>query len=356
MYENQTKEAILERMRQASPEGIDTRQGSVTYDLLSPAAIELAHAYIALDQVLKFGFAGPEQPSEFLDLRAAEFGVTRRPSVKASGEVVFTGDDGTVIPVGTSVCTDEEEPIVFVTTEAGIINQRTAKLKAEAVTGGIRGNVDAGRIKLMMGNLSGVISVTNPQEFANGAETESDESLLGRYFDRVRRPATSGNAWHYRQWALEVPGVGDVKVFPTWKGGGTVKLSILSEDKQEPDDEIIEEVAKAVGERRPLGAEVTVSKAKGVEINVSASLTLVPGADLEEIKTLFRTNLKEFLAGIAFKTKIVSFIRIFGLLLDIEQVADFSDLQINGVGGNLEMEDEEVAIAGTVDFVVKQKL
>lgn len=352
MFENQTKEAILDRMRNASPEGIDTRQGSITYDLLSPAAIELAHAYIALQNVLKFGFAGPEQPSEFLDLRAAEMGITRRPSEKAAGEVVFKGDEDTVIPKGTLVSTDEEENIVFVTSEEGVIKQGTAKVKAEATIGGVRGNVDAGRIKLMLGNLTGVVSVTNPEEFKNGAETESDESLLGRYYDRVRRPATSGNAWHYRQWALEVAGVGDVKVFPTWKGGGTVKLSILSEDKQKPNDEIIKKVQDAVEERRPVGAKVEVFGAEPIQIKVSARLTLASGADLGEIKTLFKDKLEQFLASIAFKTTTVSYIRIFGLLLDIEKVDDFKELKLNGVEGNLKIEEDQVAIAGAVDFIV----
>ncbi|WP_334075460.1 baseplate J/gp47 family protein [Paenibacillus sp. A14] len=352
MFENQTKEAILDRMRNASPEGIDTRQGSITYDLLSPAAIELAHAYIALENVLKFGFAGPEQPSGYLDLRAAEMGITRRPSEKAAGEIVFKGDDNTVVPKGTSVSTDEEEAIVFVTTEAGVIDQGTAKVKAEAAVGGVRGNVDAGRIKLMLGNLTGVVSVTNPEEFKNGAERESDESLLGRYYDRVRRPATSGNAWHYRQWALEVSGVGDVKVFPTWKGGGTVKLSILSEDKREPNDEIIGKVQDAVDERRPVGADVTVSGAEEVKINVSASLKLASGADLEGIKTLFGKKLEHFLAGIAFKTTIVSYNQIFGLLLDIAQVEDFQELKINGEKGNYKIKEDQVAVAGAVEFIV----
>ncbi|WP_334077987.1 baseplate J/gp47 family protein [Paenibacillus sanfengchensis] len=352
MFENQTKEAILDRMRNASPEGIDTRQGSITYDLLSPAAIELAHAYIALENVLKFGFAGPEQPSGYLDLRAAEMGITRRPSEKAAGEIVFKGDDNTVVPKGTSVSTDEEEAIVFVTTEAGVIDQGTAKVKAEAAVGGVRGNVDAGRIKLMLGNLTGVVSVTNPEEFKNGAERESDESLLGRYYDRVRRPATSGNAWHYRQWALEVSGVGDVKVFPTWKGGGTVKLSILSEDKREPNDEIIGKVQDAVDERRPVGADVTVSGAEEVKINVSASLKLASGADLEGIKTLFGKKLEHFLAGIAFKTTTVSYNQIFGLLLDIAQVEDFQELKINGEKGNYKIKEDQVAVAGAVEFIV----
>lgn len=353
MFENQSKEAILQRMQKASPEGIDTRQGSITFDLLSPAAIEMAHAYIELDNVLKFGFASSEQPSEFLDLRASEFGLTRRPSERAVGEIVFKGDEGTFIRTGTLISTDEEDAIVFVTTEDGTIAEGAATIKATAVLGGSRGNVDAGRIKLVLGNLSGIISVNNPEEFKNGAETESDESLLVRYFDRVRRPATSGNVWHYRQWALEVRGVGDVKVFPVWNGGGTVKLSILSEDKREPNEEIIKAVQDAVEERRPVGAKVTVTPAKEVEINVSARITLVSGVVLEDVKLMFAGKMEKFLADLAFKSNIISYNRIFGLLLDVEAVADFKDLTINGVSNqNLIIGDDQVAVAGAVNFVV----
>ncbi|MNO23238.1 Baseplate J-like protein [compost metagenome] len=353
MFEHQTKEAILQRMRDASPKEIDTRQGSITFDLLSPAAIELAHAYIELDQVLKFGFVGPDQPSEYLDLRAGELGLTRRPSVKAEGKLVFTGDDDTIIPEGTAVSTDEEEAVVFVTAEPGIIQQKKATVKAVAAAGGKRGNVDKGRIKLVLGNLSGIVTVTNPEEFVNGAETESDESLLVRYFDRVRRPATSGNAWHYRQWALEVRGVGDVKVFPVWNGGGTVKLCVLSEDKIAPNPTIVQDVREAVDARRPVGASVTVVPAQEVKINVTANVTLASGAVLANVKALFSEKLKAFLADLAFQSPVVPYNRIFGLLLDIEAVTDFKNLTINGAANqNLNIGDEQVAVAGTVNFVV----
>lgn len=352
MFENQTKSAILQRMLEASPDDLDKRQGSVTFDLLSPAAIELAHAYIELDHVLTFGFAGPNQPSEFLDLRAGEFGLTRRPSVKAEGSVTFHGDNGIVIPRGTMVSTDEENALVFVTTEPGTIVSGSAEVLAVAQEGGSKGNVGAQQIKLVLGNLAGIVTVNNKQSFINGANMESDESLLGRYLDRVRRPATSGNIWHYRQWALEVPGVGDVKVFPVWNGNGTVKLAVLSDDKRAPVPTIIERVRIAVEERRPVGALVTVSPAEEVRVDVTARVSLAPDAKLEQVKEQFLAELTSFFAGIAFRSRIVPYNRIFGLLLDIEAVLDFGDLKINGVSTNLEIAESQVAVAGAVNFVV----
>ncbi|MGO4542702.1 baseplate J/gp47 family protein [Paenibacillus sp. 2TAB19] len=352
MFEQETKKAILDRMLAASPDSLDRRQGSVTFDLLSPVAIELAQAYIQLDNVLRFGFAGSQQPSVFLDMRAAEVGVFRLESVKAAGIVVFNGNENVSIPVGTAVSTDEETPITFITAEPGIIQQGKAAVKAYAANGGAAGNIAAGRIKLMLGSLSGVVAVTNPEPFDNGTDTESDESLLNRYYDRVRRPATSGNEWHYRQWALEVAGVGDVKVFPVWAGNGTVKLTILSKDKKAPDGDIIKRVSDAVDARRPVGASVTVWPAKEVPLRVSAALKLAPGAEMDKISALFQLQLTEYLAELAFRHDIVPYNRIFGLLLDIKEIADFSDLRINGVNGNLSLEADEVAIAGAVNFVV----
>lgn len=352
MYEQHTKQAILQRMLDASPAELDKRQGSVTYDLLSPAAIELAQLYIELDQAMKYGFAGPEQPSHFLDLRAQEFGLTRRPSVKAQGTLVFRGEEGTIIPMGIVVSTEEETPILFVTTAPSTIAGGTAAVSAVAIEGGKLGNVASGRIKLVTGDLSGIVAVSNAEPFVNGADAESDESLLERYFDRVRRPATSGNVWHYRQWALEVPGVGDVRVFPVWNGNGTVKLALLSDDKRAPVVSIIEAVAALVEERRPVGAQVTVLPAVEVDIRVSARLVLQDGADPDAVKTEFANGLARYLADLAFKESVIRYNRILGLLLDIESVIDFNDLKINGVTGNLRISEDQVAIAGAVSFDV----
>ncbi|MFC4101718.1 baseplate J/gp47 family protein [Paenibacillus xanthanilyticus] len=353
MFEQATKQAILQRMLDASPADLDKRQGSVTFDLLSPAAIELAQAYIELDNVLKFGFANPDQPSRYLDLRAGEFGLTRRPSVKAEGEVTFKGAEGTVIPAGTIVTTDEEHAILFATTQDGTIKDGAATIRATAQEGGKRGNVAQGRITLVTGDLTGVVSTRNANAFVSGADTESDESLLQRYFDRVRRPATSGNIWHYRQWALEVPGVGDVRVFPTWKGNGTVRLVLLSDDKRAPSDTIVLQVKESVEEKRPVGAQVTVDKAIETPLHVNAKLTIAKGSNIEAIAADFKTKLTDYLEHLAFTDTVVRYNRILGLLLGIEAVIDFDDLTINNVADNIEIPDDHVAVCGTVSFVAQ---
>lgn len=82
MFEDQTFEAIMERMLNSISADIDTREGSVIYNALAPAAAELAKSYIWLDTVLELVFSDTAQ-GEFLDRRAAEAGIERTAATKA---------------------------------------------------------------------------------------------------------------------------------------------------------------------------------------------------------------------------------------------------------------------------------
>ena len=52
MYETQTFETIMHRMLDRAPADIDKREGSIIYDALAPAAIEIAQLYVLLDQLI----------------------------------------------------------------------------------------------------------------------------------------------------------------------------------------------------------------------------------------------------------------------------------------------------------------
>lgn len=67
-------------------------------------------------------------------------------------------------------------------------------------------------------------------EMVGGTDTESDESLLARYEERLRRPAAGGNQYDFRNWCLEVPGVVDAFIYPLRRGNGFVDAVILGEN------------------------------------------------------------------------------------------------------------------------------
>lgn len=345
-YAEQTKDAVLQRMIDNSPADVDKRQGSITNDLLSPAAIEFQEAYTQLDNVLSFGFADENTPREFLVKRCAELGVTPKLAMKATGQVTFSGTDGMVIPIGSRVGTESE--IYFVTTTEGTITGGSAMVSAEAEVAGANGNVAQGFITLVLSNLSGVTSVTNALAFEGGTDEESDDSLLARYYEHVRKPATSGNANHYLQWAKEVAGVSDAKVYPIWNGTGTVKVVLLGEDKRAASQTIIDNVVTHIESVRPIGATVTVVGATETPINISATLTLASGKTIADATSEIQTEVTKYLQSLAFVDSIVRYSQIGSIILNAESVLDYTNLTVNSGTANVQVTDGAVAVLGTV--------
>ncbi|MBO8158820.1 baseplate J/gp47 family protein [Thermosyntropha sp.] len=346
MFEDQTYEAIMARLLANVPDTLDKREGSFIWDALSPAALELAQLYMQLDLVLQWGFAQTTY-GQYLDYRAAEHGLTRKEATKASGQVTITGTPGTTVPAGSLFATGAG--VQFKTIADVIIGETgTVTANIEAVEAGASGNVPAGTITEIPVAIAGVTAVNSPNPTSGGTDQESDADLLARLLEKVRTPATSGNAAHYKQWALEVTGVGDAKIFPLWNGNGTVKVVIIDSNKQPASTDIVTAVASYIETVRPIGASVTVESATGLNIDVSATVVLDTGYTLADVQVSFENSLTEYLKSIAFQQDYVSYAKIGSLLLDTPGVLDYSGLTLNGGTGNVSIGDTEVAILGTV--------
>ncbi len=78
-----TYEEILQRMLDRVPNNIDKREGSIIYNALAPAAVELAQMYIEAERILNEGFADTAS-REYLIKRAAERGITPYPATSCN--------------------------------------------------------------------------------------------------------------------------------------------------------------------------------------------------------------------------------------------------------------------------------
>ena len=109
MYsENNTENIIKQRMLGNVSSDVDTAEGSLIYDAISPTSAELAQSYINLDQVLNMVFAQSAAVNGYsaqLELRCSEFGITRNQGTYATGQVTFSGVETTPIPAGTIIQT-----------------------------------------------------------------------------------------------------------------------------------------------------------------------------------------------------------------------------------------------------------
>lgn len=373
--QDQTEDEIMQRMLSRVPADIDKSEGSFIWDAQAPVAFMLSEAAIWAQELLRRGFASTaasdsdDTRSVELDLRTAEHGIARREAVAASGSVLFTGKPGTLVPEGTFVATPTDEvsgepSVEYVTTTAVVLDSSgvgTATIRA--VVPGKNGNVPAGVINVMSSSVSGISSVSNPEPTKSGADTESDQSLLERFYAKIRSQGTSGNKAQYMQWANEIAGVGGVEVVPLWKGPGTVGLYILDTDKRAASPEIIDAVQNHIDPTQdgqgeglaPAGPVVTVLPAEEVPINISVKVqrTQEKPSTLEEIRQLIADGVKAYLQQIAFNRKdpLVRYTRIAAVLLDIPIIVDYSDLTINGNSEqqNIEIGSGQVAVLGTVN-------
>ena len=351
-YLNEDEETIHRRMLEKAPPGIDTSEGSFFWDTTRPGAIEKAQlVQFTLQNLLQIFFVQTSY-GQYLDYLGQVRGVTRLPATPSTGKVKFTGQPGTVINAGTRVSTQSSansSAIIFETTESGVINEQgEVTVSAVCTEAGTIGNVPAGTIVLMVEPVEGVTSVTNPEPFTGGTDVEDDDAFRERILDARRLPITSGNKHHYRYWAMEVPGIGDAKVFPTWNGPGTVKVIIIDANKRAASPELIAAVAEHIEESRPIGAAVTVDTATEKQIDITADVTLIDGYTIQQVQQSYREAVVDFFNEIAFVEDYVSYAQLGRMLLQIPGVMDYANLLINGSINNVMLNEEEIAIAGTV--------
>lgn len=333
MFEDMTFENIMDDMLSRVTSDVDKREGSVIYDALAPCAYKLAESYFMLNFFIDL-VSGDTAVGEFLDRVVADYGITRKPATYAIRQVETSGP----ISIGTRWGLNDT---TYVITE--LITTNAYRAQCEQL--GSIGNTYAGQLE-NIDNVSGV-TATLTEIIIPGEDEETDDNLRARFYTQIQAPSTSGNADNYKKWALEVPGVGDAKVFPLWNGNGTVKVIVVDENMA-IDSTLPTTVFNYIETVRPIGAIVTVESPGEKLINVSASIVLDGSKTLEEVKTAFTTVLSSYLKEIVFETYSVSYARIGSLLLSTIGIADYSNLLVNGGTANISLLDTEMPILGTV--------
>lgn len=335
MYEDMTYENILQGMLNRVTDDIDKREGSVIYDALAPAAYFLADQYFQLgnfiDLVLPDTALG-----EYLDRTVSAYGITRKSATAAVRKMITSG----AVEIGTRWGINS---LVY------MVNKSLTETEYAVIceTNGTIGNQYSGEMQALSA-VSG-ITATLGDIITAGTDEENDDAMRARFYEKVRLPATSGNAYHYQQWALEVPGVGAAKVIPLGDGPGTVTILVVDSNKA-VSPTLPEKVAEYIETVRPIGATVSVFSPDTLEINIVANVQLDGSESLEEVKQVFKTELTDFLKNLTFSGKRVSYAKIGNVLLDVPGVSDFDTFTINGAIGNIAVGDRQVPVVGTISL------
>lgn len=345
MFETMTYEAILDSMLSRVESDVDKREGSIIYDALAPCAYELAQTYFNMENFINLVF-GDTAVAEYLDRVVSDYGITRKPATRAVRKITASKE----VPVGSrwgletttyTVKKKLEGSNGGTNVDPGTVNS----YEAECEQTGEIGNHYSGTL-VNIDNISGV-TVSLTDILTAGEEEENDDNLRIRFYALVQSPSTSGNAYNYRKWALEVPGVGDAKVYPLWNGNGTVKVMVV-DSNMSIDTSLETKVFEHIEEVRPIGAAVTVTSPASKEITVTAKITLDGSRLLNEVSANFTAAIADYLKGTIFEAYTISYAKIGSLLLNTRGIADYSDLLLNGGSVNISIEDTQMPIAGAI--------
>lgn len=330
----------------------DTSEHSLIRNTLSPASYVFSQISLILDEIPKMIFAKSALENDYIDTleqRCAEMGIYRKQATKATGIIKILGNKNAVFPEQSIVTTKSGK--TYMTQEKIIIDEDgVGYANIVASDYGSSYNCSEGDIYIMPVKYSGIFTIANEEKIDNGYDIETPEALYNRYILKAQTPATSGNKYHYEQWALEVTGVGFAKCIP---GAGNVKVIIANSNKRAANDELIKEVYSHINEVRPiLAGTLTVVTVKEITINITSNVEIDSSVILGDVQNIFASAAKEYLSNKVYTTKKVSLAKLGGILVDIDGVVDYAELKINNGTSNVTLGDEEIAVIGSVSLGV----
>lgn len=352
MFEAITFEVILQRMLDRIPNNIDKREGSIIYDALAPAAVELQNMYIDLDVILQETFADTSSRT-YLIKRASERGLSPYPATYAVLKGVFNIN----VPIGSRFSLDEYN---YTVTEK--IEDNVFKLQCETI--GVEGNRHFGTL-IPIEYIRGLESAEITELLIPGENEEDTEEFRQRYFDSLDPQSFGGNIADYKQKVKSIQGVGGVKVYPVWNGGGTVRLVVLDSEYKKPTTELIDLVQTTIDPIQnqgtglglaPVGHVVTVTGVEETTINIELEITFQNGGTWENTQTRIQEIITNYLQELN-KTwednnsLIIRISQIESRLLEIEQILDITSTNINGLEENLTLGQDNIAVIGVITNV-----
>lgn len=305
-----TYEYLLETALARIPDTIDKREGSIIYDALAPACLELSDFYMQLKNAIDQSSA-TTATGQALDYKVAEQGLTRLEATYAVRKGVFTKNDATpfdTLPLGSRFSTtNDAEGVIFVVTdyfyENDVIVPGSYQLTCEQA--GAIGNDYIGNL-IPVSYINDLATATLTDILVTSQDVESDDDLRARYFEYLKAKAFAGNVADYRRKVSEIAGVGNLQVYPIWNGGGTVKLSVVDDNYNPITPTFITQLKDLIDPANgsgvygyglglaPIGHNVTVVAPTEVTVNVASTVVYSAGANKPAVDANVTTAIEEY--------------------------------------------------------------
>lgn len=365
-----TYQEILQQLLDRVPDTFDKRDTSPIQTAAGMAAYGLEQYYINLAEAQRQGLI-QTATGEQLDMLSIIAGTTRYQASPA----VRLGIFNIAVPIGSRFSTiNGEDSIDFqVTAVTSGPDEDSYYYQLTAETAGTIGNEYTGPI-LPITAIPGLTSAQITDILVPGDDTETDEAYRERVYEALNDRPFGGNIAAYRQEILAIDGVGAVQVYPTWNGGGTVKCVILGADDFLPaSPTLIENVQNAIDPppnqglglgMAPIGAQVTIATATEVQIDITATLLLASGYNIEQVRQAVQQQLENYLlsvrqewdtnvsaTGVQYAAN-VYVARITAAIVGATGVVNVNALTVNGENEDIELTEtgtvQQIPVLGTV--------
>lgn len=352
MFESITAESIMNRMLARVSNGIDKREGSIIYDALMPAAIELKQIYIELDVIMNETF-GDTATRTYLIKRAKERGLTPYAASKAIVKAVFNMD----VPIGSRFNLNDLNYTVTEKISDGVF-------RMECETAGSAANSNFGQL-IPIEYINGLRTAQLTELLIAGEDEEGTEEFRQRYFASFNAQAYGGNVHDYKTKIKAVAGVGGCKIYKAheWNGGGTVKAVITDSDYNVPSLELIDKVQTFIdpvvnsGEGNgvaPIGHFVTIVGANATTINIDLKLSFAENWNWEKCKSSIEQAIDDYFYELnkfwdTDKNIIVRIAQIESRMLALDGVIDVLSSSINGTNRNIVIDKDSLVVRGEVN-------
>lgn len=279
-FQNEDYDYFLRKMLDAVPDNIDKREGSIIYDALAPAALVMGQQSLDMANVIKETYIKTAS-GEFLDYRAIEHGTSRYPATQTEAKAKVLNDKKEPldnVQIGDKFASIGDSPIFYAVTK--INDDLTVELTAEVK--GSSANSYIGQILPVTPNdLLSWAEITEITALAR--DVESDDHLRARLLSSQSWIAYGGNVADYLDMTSKIDEVGAAQIYPTWNGGGTVKVVILNNDLMPASASLVQKVKNTLDPEdkqaegyglAPIDHAVTVTAPEELIVNVDISVKL----------------------------------------------------------------------------------
>ena len=196
-----------------------------------------------------------------------------------------------------------------------------------------------------------------------GEDEEGTEELRAKYFNSLNSQAFGGNVTDYKEKVNKIPGVGGVKVYPVWAGGGTVKLVIINSEYNKPSAELVGTVQEFIDPPdtpgqgigiAPIGHTVTVAGVAEQLIDITTDITYQSGWSWSDVQAYVNTKIDDYLLSLRkgwadTDNIVVRISQIETHLLSVPGILDIGNTAINGTEANFVVAADSIPVRGSVN-------